>query len=66
MKPIQPEETTHTSRDSAEWLDVVSRKVAGLRFGSVHITVHDGKVTQIESVEKTRIAPPKDSSAGGK
>lgn len=66
MKTIHPEETPPTNRDTAEWLEVVSRKVAGLRFGSVHITVHDGKVTQIESVEKTRIAPPKDASAGGK
>lgn len=66
MKPIHPEEAQDNGRDTAEWLDVVSRKVVGLRFGSVHITVHDGKVTQIESVEKTRIMPPKDLAAGGK
>jgi hypothetical protein len=33
---------------------VVSRQVAKLRFGSVLITVHEGRVTQVESVEKTR------------
>lgn len=38
----------------ADWLEVVRRNVAGLRFGSVQITVHDGRVTQVESVEKTR------------
>lgn len=43
----------------SDWIEVVSRKVANLRFGSVQITVHDGQVTQIESIEKTRfIAPP--------
>lgn len=42
----------------ADWLEVVRRNVANLRFGSVLITVHDGRVTQIESVEKTRFVPP--------
>jgi hypothetical protein len=43
---------------SAEhWLNVVRDKVAAIRFGSVQITVHDGRVTQVEAVEKTRIAP---------
>lgn len=41
----------------ADWLEVVRRNVAGLRFGSVQITVHDGRVTQVESVEKTRFVP---------
>jgi hypothetical protein len=33
-----------------EILDVI----AGLRFGSVEITVHDGKVVQVEKREKIR------------
>lgn len=41
-----------------DWLEVVRQNVANLRFGSVQITVHDGRVTQIESVEKTRFVPP--------
>ena len=46
-------------RDDAktEWLKIVSQKVASLRFGSVQITVHDGLVTVVESVEKTRFSP---------
>jgi hypothetical protein len=52
---------------SADWIEVVVRKVSSLRFGSVQITVHDGKVTQVESVEKTRFVPAKEnqSSRGG-
>jgi hypothetical protein len=38
------------------WLDIVRQKVESLRFGVVQIVVHDGKVTQIERTEKTRIA----------
>jgi hypothetical protein len=49
-------DTTLSSADS-DWLEVVRRNVAGLRFGSVQITVHDGRVTQVESVEKTRFVP---------
>ncbi len=42
---------------SAEhWLGVVRDKVAAIRFGSVQITVHEGRVTQVEANEKTRIA----------
>lgn len=39
-----------------DWLEIVRRKVAAIRFGSVQITVHEGRVTQVESTEKTRIA----------
>jgi hypothetical protein len=53
MQPsIHPE--TRDPRETGDWLEVVRRNVAGLRFGSVQITVHDGRVTQVESVEKTR------------
>lgn len=52
-----PETSDTPSADELEWLEVVRQKVAKLRFGSVQITVHDGRVTQVESIEKTRFAP---------
>ena len=64
-------ETTTTERTAqdgseADWLEIVRKNVANLRFGSVQITVHDGRVTQVESNEKTRIAPERpDSPAPG-
>lgn len=52
--------TATTSLNSAstspDWLAIVRAKVEGLRFGVVQIVVHDGKVTQIERTEKTRLA----------
>lgn len=50
------------------WLDVVREKVRSIRFGSVLVTVHEGRVTQVESVEKTRIDPerPEERTRGGK
>lgn len=51
---------SHTTADRGspslpDWLAIVREKVEGLRFGVVQIVVHDGKVTQIERTEKTRL-----------
>jgi hypothetical protein len=40
-----------------DWLRVVQQKVESLRYGVVQLVVHDGRVTQIERTEKTRINP---------
>lgn len=48
MSQIQNEPSTEP------WVEIVRQKVALIRFGSVQITVHDGRVTQVESLEKTR------------
>lgn len=61
--------TTRTERSGhdgqkAEWLEVVRKNVAALRFGSVQITVHDGRVTQVESIEKTRFVAPREEGQG--
>lgn len=49
------------SATESPWLEVVVSKVQALRFGSVQITVHDGRVTQIESLEKTRFVSGKEN-----
>jgi len=49
---------TTTSPDlpaSPEWLAVACEKVSRLRHGVVLLVVHDGRVTQIERTEKTRL-----------
>ena len=43
--------------DPRKWMEVVRSKVAGIRFGSVQIIVHEGRVPQVELIEKTRIDP---------
>ena len=42
-----------------EWLVLVRSKVRDLRFGFVQVVVHDGRVTQIESTERTRLESPR-------
>jgi hypothetical protein len=46
----------------ADWLEVVRRNVSGLRYGSVQIIVHEGRVTQVESLEKTRFPAHRDDA----
>lgn len=38
-----------------DWIAIVREKVEGLRYGVVQLVVHDGRVTQIERTEKTRL-----------
>lgn len=41
----------------AEVLAALARLMRETRFGSLEITVHDGRVTQIERREKLRFSP---------
>ena len=59
MNTITSERSTPDGSKS-DWLEVVRQNVANLRFGSVQITVHDGRVTQVESIEKTRFIASRD------
>lgn len=43
-------------KDSEVWFSAVRRAVARLRFGSVEVLVHDGRVVQVETREKFRFA----------
>ncbi|HYL19564.1 MAG TPA: YezD family protein [Burkholderiales bacterium] len=40
-----------------EVLGTLARLVRELRFGSIEIVVHEGRITQIEKREKVRFAP---------
>jgi hypothetical protein len=59
-------ERTGSEGQKAEWLEIVRKNVAALRFGSVQITVHDGRVTQVESIEKTRFVASREEANGHK
>lgn len=41
--------------EAESWLTIVSQKAGGMRFGSVQIFIHEGRVAQVESTEKTRL-----------
>ena len=47
---------------NVNWIDLVQRQVTSLQFGVVQITVHDGRVVQVETTERLRFdKPPSDS-----
>lgn len=39
------------------WLSIVRQHVTGVKFGTVQITVHEGRVTQVDATLRTRIDP---------
>lgn len=61
MKTISSESPA-ADGDKVDWLEVVRNNVANLKFGSVQITVHEGRVTQVESIEKTRFVATREES----
>jgi len=48
-----------------DWIALVREKVDGLRYGVVQLVVHDGRVTQIECTEKTRLPAARETPAAG-
>jgi hypothetical protein len=47
---------------SEPWVEIIRRKVGAMRFGSVQLTIHDGRVTQVEATEKTRLPADPDEA----
>ena len=53
---------TSEPKANTDWLEVVQKQVASLRFGVVQITVHDSRVVQVETTERLRFEKaPSDS-----
>jgi hypothetical protein len=61
-----PTERPAPDSPSADWLAIVNTNVTNLRFGSVQITVHEGRVTQVETIEKTRFVAVREEGQGKK
>ena len=57
MSQVIPSASVSPADSRPEWLRVVQQKVETLRYGVVQLVVHDGRVTQIERTEKTRLKP---------
>jgi len=51
IKPVELREPPETA-----WERTVKQAVRSLRYGSVEVQVHDGRVVQVETREKVRFA----------
>jgi hypothetical protein len=63
VQPINGVQNLPAERGAAEippWMAALKAQVAGLRFGVVQLTVHEGQVVQIERTEKIRFTPEAD------
>lgn len=49
------EPTSASTPIDPAWLSIVRDHVQGLTFGMVQITVHQGRVTQIDATARTRL-----------
>jgi hypothetical protein len=43
------------SLEKTNWVEIVQNVVQTIKFGTVQIIVHNGKVVQIDITEKTRL-----------
>lgn len=39
----------------ARWLEVIRECVGKMRFGTVQVVVHEGRVTQVDATHRTRL-----------
>ncbi len=56
-------EAGHPPAPPLGWMGLVRRKIATLKYGHLTITVHDGRVVQVEQCEKVRFDVPGGSRA---
>jgi len=65
MNEIAKNETDRAKGQALEklpaWLQLVRDHVGSLKYGTVQITIHDGRVVQVERVEKLRFDKPEQS-----
>jgi hypothetical protein len=54
MSEDTTERPDYCRTNGGRWVASVKDYVRELRYGEVHITVHDGKVVQVEKTEKLR------------
>ncbi len=57
MNTLENARTTETHPTLDQSLASVREALLALRFGSVSITVHEGRVVQIDVTEKRRLSP---------
>lgn len=57
MTAQQQEQTRSSPVAIEESLNTVRHALAGLRFGAVLLTVHEGRIVQIDVTEKRRLPP---------
>jgi hypothetical protein len=53
---------SESDKTNLHWIALVQKQVSSLQFGVVQITVHDGRVVQVETTERLRFDKPQSES----
>ena len=56
-RPAAPHPDPEATRRLEECLAAIREALGRVRFGQVTITIHEGRVVQLEVTEKQRLAP---------
>jgi hypothetical protein len=62
MNPVDQPESAPQDHEPA-WFAIVREQVEHLSFGTVQITVHNGRVTQVDATVRTRLESDAPNSA---
>jgi len=46
------------SAQNGDWLVLLQRQIASVRYGTVQIVIHDSRVVQMETTERFRVEHP--------
>ena len=57
-QPATPASQPASSASDEEWAAYVLQKIGSLKYGSLQIVVHDGRIMQVEATEKIRFPSP--------
>ena len=52
--PAREDQTANIVEPDVFWAEQILNSVRGIRFGSVQIVIHDGRIVQIDRTEKRR------------
>ncbi len=58
--------TATPEHPSEPWIEIIRHKVGEMRYGNVQLTIHDGRVTQVESTEKVRLPVEREHVRGSR
>lgn len=53
-RTISPDKSNGTARTAAPALEALAEAVGRLRYGTVQLTIHDGRVVQLDVTERKR------------
>jgi hypothetical protein len=55
-KPVNASPAHRCTAPAEQPLDAVAQALAGMRFGVIQLTVHDGRLVQLDVTERRRFA----------